>query len=649
MIIKKIIIENFRQFYGIHTIEFSTDKEKNVTLIMGDNGTGKTTIGQAFTWCLYSEVKQLKKPDNLLSSKLQKEMYDGWNRDLAVTVVLIHNNKTYEIKRKKTYHKENGIIKDALPQLTISIDGDISYKTSDKQENLINEILPKELSEYFFLSGEKIDSMSTEIQSGKSKDFENAVNTLLNLDYYKDAIKHLKSISNDYDTLSIDNSSEYEKKLNENINTLLFKKEDKDNLVKTKNDSIAYNTEQEIDIKSKLRTMHSSKEYQEQKDYEEKKLTNLNTGVEEERNRAVAYFINKAPYFFAKDAMSSSLETLRNASSIKTDDIPEKLHADLIDWIEKGHKCICGRAFENDDDVYKVLEEWRKIVPPESLGNIITSMKSKIIDKCSRGDDLFSDIELKTKIINEKNSDIEESEEKVTSLEDKIRDSDDTSELQSRLEKYQQEDKDFYTEKDELVQEIANINLELAKAQREKNELMLKSSEGKKIIRCKEITNNLLSYFEDELSKDEEDKRNKLIAAVNDAFKNIYGNVFPISIDETYHVSAKTENGLSPGQGMSIVFSFLSGLLKIIKENDEANQDSLESYPLVLDAPFSVFDKKRIKAICEILPRVSEQVIILIKDTDGDIAKEEMNNKIGVSYKLLTVNNSEEETNIEKE
>ena len=238
MIIKKIIIENFRQFYGIHTIEFSTDKEKNVTLIMGDNGTGKTTIGQAFTWCLYSEVKQLKKPDNLLSSKLQKEMYDGWNRDLAVTVVLIHNNKTYEIKRKKTYHKENGIIKDALPQLTISIDGDISYKTSDKQENLINEILPKELSEYFFLSGEKIDSMSTEIQSGKSKDFENAVNTLLNLDYYKDAIKHLKSISNDYDTLSIDNSSEYEKKLNENINTLLFKKEDKDNLVKTDRKSV---------------------------------------------------------------------------------------------------------------------------------------------------------------------------------------------------------------------------------------------------------------------------------------------------------------------------------------------------------------------------------------------------------------------------
>lgn len=35
MIIKKMIIENFRQYNGIQEVEFSTDKEKNVTLFLG--------------------------------------------------------------------------------------------------------------------------------------------------------------------------------------------------------------------------------------------------------------------------------------------------------------------------------------------------------------------------------------------------------------------------------------------------------------------------------------------------------------------------------------------------------------------------------------------------------------------------------------
>ena len=43
MIVRKIELKNFRQYIDT-TIEFSTDKEKNITLVMGDNGTGKTTL-----------------------------------------------------------------------------------------------------------------------------------------------------------------------------------------------------------------------------------------------------------------------------------------------------------------------------------------------------------------------------------------------------------------------------------------------------------------------------------------------------------------------------------------------------------------------------------------------------------------------------
>ena len=41
MLLKKLYLTNFRPFKGEHEIEFSTDPEKNVTLVMAENGAGK--------------------------------------------------------------------------------------------------------------------------------------------------------------------------------------------------------------------------------------------------------------------------------------------------------------------------------------------------------------------------------------------------------------------------------------------------------------------------------------------------------------------------------------------------------------------------------------------------------------------------------
>ena len=75
----------------------------------------------------------------------------------------------------------------------------------------------------------------------------------------------------------------------------------------------------------------------------------------------------------------------------------------------------------------------------------------------------------------------------------------------------------------------------------------------------------------------------------------------------------------------------------------------LESYPLVLDAPFSVLDKERIISLCDVLPKVSEQIIVFIKDVDGEIARERMFSKIGRSYKLVPMDKSFQCTKVEEE
>ena len=99
-----------------------------------------------------------------------------------------------------------------------------------------------------------------------------------------------------------------------------------------------------------------------------------------------------------------------------------------------------------------------------------------------------------------------------------------------------------------------------------------------------------------------------------------------LSIDEKYHITV-TVNGYeednvetSTAQSISVIFAFIAGIIKMARENKNASSEELrmlesEPYPLVMDAPLSAFDKKRIASVCKALPDVAGQVIIFIKDT----------------------------------
>ena len=53
-----------------------------------------------------------------------------------------------------------------------------------------------------------------------------------------------------------------------------------------------------------------------------------------------------------------------------------------------------------------------------------------------------------------------------------------------------------------------------------------------------------------------------------------------------------------------------------------------------MDAPLSSFDKKRIESGCKAIPKIADQVVIFIKNTDGDLAEKYMGDRIGKKYTL---------------
>ena len=95
MIIKSLEMYNFRQYIGKQKIEFSMDPDKNVTVLIGINTSGKTTIVRAFEWCLYGKIGF--EDSVLLNSNVRENMNIGDDQSTSVSVEFYHDDKLYKI------------------------------------------------------------------------------------------------------------------------------------------------------------------------------------------------------------------------------------------------------------------------------------------------------------------------------------------------------------------------------------------------------------------------------------------------------------------------------------------------------------------------------------------------------------------------
>ena len=103
MLLESIKLQNFRQFRK-ESVDFAKGEGgKNVTIIIGENGTGKTTFAQAFFWCMYGETSFSDKI--ILNRVVASEMRPGQEEKVIVTLSLRHGDVGYTLIREQTYRK----------------------------------------------------------------------------------------------------------------------------------------------------------------------------------------------------------------------------------------------------------------------------------------------------------------------------------------------------------------------------------------------------------------------------------------------------------------------------------------------------------------------------------------------------------------
>ena len=648
MLLQSIKLENFRQFRN-ESIDFADGSNgKNVTIIIGENGTGKTTFAQAFFWCLYGETEFSDK--NMLNKVVASELRPGQEAKVQVVLKLKHGDVDYTLIREQIYRKDNS--NRIKPDNTVfdiakkDASGNTSYIKKTACESEVKGILPKELSRYFFFDGERIEKMSKDISNGKkAADFADAVKGLLGLNGMYSAIQHFNprvrtSVISSYESSYNSQSNAKIKEYTDIINCCNAEIEQIDARIEELDSEIETATARKTDKVKELKQYEEGEKLQEEREKLQRKIAAA------EKSKANVYklmskdFNGNLSSFFSISLIQRALELL-SEKDFAGKDIPY-MHAKTIEYLLKQKVCLCGTHLDEGTIPYTKVKELIDFLPPQSISTTIGDFKKESKRRAVDKKDLYGQLSDHMAVISQQDDDLIELRDDLAIVEGKLSGGDVRDKVRAINHEIQLCDQTIAkdrAERDRKIAERARKETERDRADTERRNLTLLDEANKKIEIYKTYAERIYKELLVEYSTSEEKIRTRLQTTINDIFKQIYNGGLYLEIDDKYHISVYVTDyegdvETSTAQSISVIFAFITGIIKMARDNRNSTDEdtkllSSEPYPLVMDAPLSAFDKRRIKTVCEALPETAEQVIIFIKDTDGELAEDYMGDKIG--------------------
>lgn len=662
MIIKSIKLENFRQYKNTNYVEFSTDPERNVTIILGVNTSGKTTLIQAFNWCLY-ETTTFKSKDMLLNSDLAASLTYGTYAIVRVEVVLVHDNKEYTVVRsQKFYGTGNAHVRGDKSQLTVSYkedNGNSAFVSPVECENTINKILPKGLSDYFFFDGERIQDINNK------KDVVAAVRGLMGLDIINEAVDHLEPnkssslISKLRGELNIGSDSK-SRELRSNLSSYQSQLQDKKARLETIEQEIDFARAEKERLAELLRSTAEVRDLQKQRDRLNNELNNLDVSLKSANDRILTDFNRDYLNFFIQPLISKAKNILANSNK-QVEGIPE-MDATSIEYILKRGRCICGCDLRKNQGAVDNIKYEESLLPPHQIGTIVRTYNETCDMQISRYQNAPLDLTIaddfeQIRRYERRRSDINT---ELKNISNKIKELGAVNSAQIEND-YNANDKvleDKLRQKGSIEQSIKNLSTLISDAQKQINNLAVQCERNNLINREIAYATAAYTWFRESYDQKEKEVKRDLLSSVNNIFEKMYHGSRQVTIDDKYRIQLTTTVGgekisTDESKGLEAVknFSFISGLVDLARKKartiqNSSNEDepelfSTEAYPIVMDAPFSNVDEQHIKNISVILPEIAEQVILIIMKKDWTFAEETMGSKVGASYQIEKVDNSD--------
>lgn len=652
MLIETLRMENFRQFRGTTKVDFSCDPDKNVTIILGDNTFGKTTLLQAFNWCFYGKVNFDQRPDFLLNYELSEEMRNGAQEIVEVEITVLHDKLEYIITRTQRYTCANGNVHgESVPTVKVSYkqeDGQTESVKAAHVENVINNILPEDLSIYFFFDTERVSSISTR------KDVAEAVKGLLGLSIMDSAIKHLGDrakkttvIGKLYGSMDADGDAMAQEAINRIQNAEAKRAAFAEQLDDCDSQISQYDTRKE-QLDAILRDNQTTTALQKNKEDLERRIASERRALADTTVQYYREFSSGSLSFFAQPLLGTASAFLKE---VKVDDkgIRDLTKPTILELIKRG-RCICGQEIRDGNEAYQHLMVELAYVPPESIGNTVLHYREKLGNFSRSAERTYSSLDDRYKAILRSKNRVQEWEDEFQTISDQIAGKENMRHYEQELVDIRTRLRDLHAKKDRLNREDGAQKSDIERYKKLYDSLTAVSEKNRQAMELIAYAEEISEWLEKTYKEREHTIREDLEATVNKIFERMYHGHRRVTIDAKYHVELLTTvsdheiaAGESEGSNRVKNFAFIAGLVALAKDKivtvgseNDINLSS-EPYPLVMDAPFSNADETHTANISKVLPEIAEQVIMFVMQKDWNYAEPVMNDRVGRRYHLSKI------------
>lgn len=633
-------MKNFGPYKGLFEFNFKKNRSRNIEIIWGTNGSGKTHIFKAIKWCLYGYDPSPKdKEPRQPTRKDAWECIYGTNKEnqpppdpYMHAYIWFEDTMGKETNRyllKRSVKPRSGMSY-ASNSTQIDIDMELreNGKTVYNPKEKIESILPIAASQFFMFHGEDLRYMSQEHLEHTKK----AIELILEAETFRQGIRDLKKIESD-----VEREHDEEIKKVGDLATVVNSKDRTTKKIEANERDLADarkdlgDTKKRIgSVEEELRSREKSKATMARLDELRKQKSQLEDDEKKLLSRRDS-LINQLPSFVILPELVKSLDKKQKQHE-KREEIKEKIQQlrgrlDLASEISKLEECICG---------HDITDVERKFIKnqQQSFKKRIDELSCQLVEE----DPTYYALRETIAGIRNADPDFETLQKDIANLnlrkdeiDSAIRD------IERQLSGIEEEKiRILNNEKDDLKRKEGEIEERIRNIEKEKKGNEELRERWVKLIKQREkaysistsldeqydMTKKCAGAFEFVLAQLSTLRKNQITEYSTQFFNKLTNKpdeYARIDIDDNYNVRVVDSKGniifrpgLSTAEREIVALSFILGL----------KNASEKIAPLILDTFFVHLDESHYSNIVRELPRFADQTILILTDLEYKNLKE---------------------------
>ncbi len=653
MKLQEIIINNFMPYKGEQKVSFPQHETQNVMLLFGDNMRGKTSFLNAIRWGFYGNAvgRHLREIPRTNLVNMDSAAMGDWC--MSIYLKFSDANNTYELRRqinKKAHVSSPRSDADFEELIGLRINDEVI--PGDAVVNQINQVLPEEISRFFLFDGELLQEYENLLIEGdeQGEKIKEHIEQALGVPALVHGRDELASLLKDARMIQAKDA-----KKNKELSSFAERQRQLDLQLTSYEKDLKDQDSQHVETQTQIDLIDDELKNTEAVQRKKIELEGLKGSIKGIERNLVDLTDQKRELLKTawKDVLHSSVSPLlfklqderKNLKfAIDKTAVINKQIADLTKMLDDPtcvtcHQDIPKSEIEPFRKKYEVLKAESELSSVNMDDYTVITEKIEKLNKINSADEGRRILQCLSKESKEQVLLIKE-ETKLEELDEEIKGVD-TDHIMRQREKRDR----LIDLKTRLNQAIERIKNSIDKNVKEQDQVATLISKNKGAQgQQSSIRVNLYQELEQVFSQGIVRLRDSLRETVQQHASNAFSELTTektysgLEINDNYGLSiidheSRILKERSAGAEQIVALSLIDGL----------NRTARKSGPIVMDTPLGRLDPKHRSNVLKYLPKMADQVVLLVHEGEID-PKKDLNNfaeRIGARYKINRISATE--------